>query len=1147
MMMEAEVPGTQEASNMVTLGSKEKQEGVSTPVAAQKTSKATPPSHGTAVETPTGTSPDNVNVFRLPVSPDDMEVQESATEDQSPPCNRQLGAAFSPANDNDNDNNNESESPDTATPSITTPRKTLMDQMKDAIPSPESIAPRTPVGNTEIPETPEMSSPAVESMTGVSPESPEAPVLGTPTVESMVDFSPAAITEIAMDEVFSPSTASLQPSKLQFNESHASTTTPLATPTKLYPVQEAPAKQPKKNDNTSSVPVVAPKPVIDVAPKPANKLMESYPFVPTESWASVPFDCAGDNGAKYLPSTSAVDVSLDVPDDEEPLVPQIEKSVIRTLFGWIETQDPMAILPRVLNEQDIDLDEEEDVLIPTVRTKDDRLLKFAEEPPSVLSATDSSASGTTQDDEENPPHIPYTQASIARALHRKRSKEAKLSRRLCKLSFHTLAICGTIAAICVIIFMLTGDGRNPTLTNNEDSVRDIDLDLEPSDTASEEEDSKNFPNGFFSTKNEYCTGAHQIVELGVAYSGSTNSHVFDESIDSCGDSMSMGRGAWYLFEATESKLMEASTCENTDFDTQLTIATGQHCDAVDCVTFDDQGCGDQSKATWFAEAGEKYYISVHGFRGAKGDFELVVQEVTSHDSCTLAKGPLEIGSTVTGTTAGAVATDLVGQCGGMSLSNQTGVWYQVSQTEGWLRADAVARSLGFVPQVSVYRGSSCGSLTCEDGNGLGSIKWKAESTETYYIFVSGSNAETGAFDLSVSWDWQDTCEFSIPLFPGGAPVSATTEQARLHKTPACGKGGFHSAPGMWFAVMGTGSLLAATTCAPDSFLDSHISVFTNGCNALQCVGSTGVDLPCGASGAVSWISEVGVEYMVYVSGRGSRVGDFTLRIIDSVSTSGQECETPISTSPAHNTLIGSTLDAPESMIAGCGGSLEATKGTWYSFEGSGSTVSFSPCNPDTDFDVQLSVFAGSCGALQCQGAMQASCNGGSAAPMELDTVAGVQYRLLVHGSSANEVGNFAISVEEANNNDSCPTALSIDTSTNTYFGSTIASDNGPEVDCDGNPVGEHSAWYTFVGNGDMFYFNTCSENTVFSSKLTVYQGDCDSLVCVDASKEECGDQELVSIDTESGELYFVRVSGNSVDDSGDFVLQTSVRDSFFGW
>jgi hypothetical protein len=707
------------------------------------------------------------------------------------------------------------------------------------------------------------------------------------------------------------------------------------------------------------------------------------------------------------------------------------------------------------------------------------------------------------------------------------------------------AVIGVLIVIVVIASMLLMGRMSADNKSLEES--DADIFSDGSTENPEVEDSEvSFPGGFFSTSNMYCTSAFPLEKMDRAYSGTTMESEWDDTIDKCGDNMSVGRASWFSYIADESRLMEASTCEGTDFDTQITITSGASCNELTCVTFNDQGCGDQSRATWYAEEGKTYYINVHGFRQAQGEFSIALRKPSeSNDECVGAEGPVRLGSSVFGTTSGS-SKDEVEECGDVNLSNP-GVWYVLdNNVDGWVRAEAIARDLGFVAQISVYSGDGCGELQCQTGSSSGSVAWFAESVTTYYVLVNGLNAEAGDFDLSISWDWKDTCDHATSLSASSTPFTASTSQARLHKTPSCGESGPHTAPGMWFTVQGTGTLLTVGTCNSESELDTQISVFRDGCGALECIAGTGPSLPCDENGAVTWATEAGEDYLIYVSGRGSRVGDYALTLEESPVLGGGMCSSAISLGSTSTSIEGSTVDAKETMSV-CG-DISTTRGVWYEIEGSGSTMTVWTCNPNTEFDARISLFTGSCGSLECEAYTSATCSELSGAPLRWNTEIGTNYYMLVHGPDDTTVGNYVLSMKEEDVNDSCGTALPIEMTSNTYYGSSVDAAARDVIPCESKASEfTSSVWYTFLGTGSQITFSTCSEQADFATDISVFSGRCGDLDCVGTDKTECGQQSVISFNTIAAEVYSVRVQGANPDELGDFILSVSVRSVFFGW
>eukprot|EP00339_Tiarina_fusa_P025641 CAMPEP_0117006476 /NCGR_PEP_ID=MMETSP0472-20121206/6692_1 /TAXON_ID=693140 ORGANISM="Tiarina fusus, Strain LIS" /NCGR_SAMPLE_ID=MMETSP0472 /ASSEMBLY_ACC=CAM_ASM_000603 /LENGTH=1162 /DNA_ID=CAMNT_0004707955 /DNA_START=30 /DNA_END=3516 /DNA_ORIENTATION=+ len=639
--------------------------------------------------------------------------------------------------------------------------------------------------------------------------------------------------------------------------------------------------------------------------------------------------------------------------------------------------------------------------------------------------------------------------------------------------------------------------------------------------------------------NEACSNAAPMDAINVVYRGNTNETSWDDTVDVCGDSMAIGHSAWYTFASPVDILIEASTCGRTEFDTQITILSGD-CGELRCEAFNDQSCGDQSRVTWFAQHDKVYHILVQGYREEKGVYDLTLSPAGGHGTCTDAKGPVNVGSTHFGTTAGSTQGNLP-QCGTVDTT-KPGVWYTVDESAiGWVRAAVLARDPNFSAQVAIFSGADCGTLQCEGGSTDGTINWRVEIGTQYYIFVSSSTDVTGGFDLYLVNDWDDTCNNAIEFFPSNIAFLASSIQARPHKVPSCGGVSMHTAPGIWFTVQGTGRILEASTCTEGTTLDTEVSVFQGSCDELECVAGSGQNLACGDDGTVSWHSELDRNYLVFVSGHASRTGDFWLKIDQLEMGRGSVCVSPQHVAPSSFTS-GTTDGALE--VASCG-SIEGTKGIWHEFQGTGHSVSASVCSPDTNFDARISLFSGSCGDLECMGQTTATCSDDGT--IEWIAAADTPYYLLVHGADSMSSGNFRLELEDAVLNDSCERAAELATSTHSYFGSNVNATLEDSVACERRESSSYGIWYTFVGSGNEVSISTCSELTEFSTEISIFSGSCGDFSCVDSSTNGCGDQAAISVDTEEGTVYFVRIRGENQNDVGNFVMGVSFANSQFGW
>ncbi len=122
-------------------------------------------------------------------------------------------------------------------------------------------------------------------------------------------------------------------------------------------------------------------------------------------------------------------------------------------------------------------------------------------------------------------------------------------------------------------------------------------------------------------ENDLCADGIAIT-CGSIVSGSTRNSTFD-NVGTCGTSNTTG-GVWYKFVGT-GQGVTASTCDFANFDTKLSVFEGS-CEGISCVGGNDDDCpGFRSAVSWTSQLGATYYILVHGFGAAQGEFELAIE------------------------------------------------------------------------------------------------------------------------------------------------------------------------------------------------------------------------------------------------------------------------------------------------------------------------------------------------------------------------------------------------------------------------------------------------------------------------------------------------------------------------------------------
>lgn len=568
---------------------------------------------------------------------------------------------------------------------------------------------------------------------------------------------------------------------------------------------------------------------------------------------------------------------------------------------------------------------------------------------------------------------------------------------------------------------------------------------------------------FKPSSNDYCTDAIWV-QPGSVTEGSTSTASADDYIDSCdftGGAAShrnnQAPGVWYKVFGTGGG-MRAHTCGGeTTYDTRISIYQGSDCQELSCVVSDDNGCGFQSSAYWFSKEGETYYILVTGnLFSSFGDFVLRVEDYqpnTINDFCANAISAstttVNLGSTRSATFDG-VETCVVS-------NTSPGIWYKVKGSGTGMVASTCHIVTDFDTRISVFRGSECKALECVAGNddshqssdcgsSAGSrVSWLSQLGEDYHILVHGWGALVGTFGLTIEevvpLVANDFCITSSPVEvaggsnPGSQPLRTlgVTIDATVDNVPVCGD--VESiGHGVWYKGVGTGNRLMASTCndfldesdfAPLSTampgvvtdFDTQISVFRGGCRALECLGAN--NDRCGLQSSVNFFVEDGEPFYVLVHGSADSKGSFGLlinEIFPQVENDFCDVATrfPIAPGGLTNQLLGSTAEASYDTVNECVVKNTAP-GVWYQTTGTGNMVTVTTCGGQTDFDTRLSVYTGSCAALECVTGNDdtsrdtASC--GLASTASWQSIEGQIYYIRVHGWGS-LTGNFQLSIYE---------------------------------------------------------------------------------------------------------------------------------------
>ncbi len=243
-------------------------------------------------------------------------------------------------------------------------------------------------------------------------------------------------------------------------------------------------------------------------------------------------------------------------------------------------------------------------------------------------------------------------------------------------------------------------------------------------------------------------------------------------------------GLWFVYKADTSRVLKLSTCaEETNFPTRITAFAVEEGDCSSRSCFDtsvanDPNCPYENSTILelSSTGGTIYSIFVHNqLSDSSGDFALSVRDISPSPNGTSCDTAIELpqNQTLQGTTVGASLGQgaEADQCIDV-LPQNPGVFYYIPPvTVPSIVSISIAGAL--VPfNISVYQGSSCDELECQDVTGKSEgvtthTSWLAKANEgSYFVYVSA--AENGEANV--------TDRFGIVMIQQAAdePVNSST-------------------------------------------------------------------------------------------------------------------------------------------------------------------------------------------------------------------------------------------------------------------------------------------------------------------------------------------------------------------------------------
>jgi hypothetical protein len=182
-----------------------------------------------------------------------------------------------------------------------------------------------------------------------------------------------------------------------------------------------------------------------------------------------------------------------------------------------------------------------------------------------------------------------------------------------------------------------------------------------------------------------------------------------------------------------------------------------------------------------------------------------------------------------------------------------------------------------------------------------SVTFPAVAGNVYKLRVgtfAGAAGGAGQFQVTcVATPLNDDCADAAPLaVPGNASGNTSFANPDPEAT-FCGTS--IDAPGVWYAISGTGTTITASTCN-DAAYDTKLNVYCGDCADLACVAGVDDTAGCGLTTSLSWCSQAGATYLLLVQGFGGATGSFNL----TTSEDGVACSASVQCLPAGACCIG---------------------------------------------------------------------------------------------------------------------------------------------------------------------------------------------------------------------------------------------------
>jgi hypothetical protein len=330
----------------------------------------------------------------------------------------------------------------------------------------------------------------------------------------------------------------------------------------------------------------------------------------------------------------------------------------------------------------------------------------------------------------------------------------------------------------------------------------------------------------------------------------------------------------------------------------------------------------------------------------------------------------------------------------------------------------------------------------------------------------------------------DECNGAIAITCGDT-LSGNTTFALPDGAADCGTS--VSAPGVWYTLTGITGTVTVTTC-PGADFDTKINVYSGSCGTLTCIG--GDDDECDLLSLVNFNADASTTYYILVQGYNGTTGEFQVTAVCNACATPTNLQAFATNDEADlywtSVNPGSTFSVeygPAGFLQGTGTVITGVNGI------DGPPVNLPNLSAGTDYDVYLSE----------------DCGGG-----EVSLSAFTAFGTLLQPPAVNALCTDALPI-------ACGDAVN---------GSTVNGIVASGPTCAGADITARGVWYTLTGTGDAITLSTCNQAS-FDSKISVYSGTCNALLCQGGNDDGagCGTTSTITFPSQSGLEYLVLVHG----------------------